>query len=323
MIRKRNRPMALSALRPAPFVAGCLPGVAAVPALPRPHGRRQLQVVAAKKGGKKGSGQKKGPGSLMDPPKPAEPWLQTSVIMQNLLMIESHSRKTGRPMFAEEIEIHEVAKRLWDAPFAVLAHDIEEGQPNRFCYGNQKALNLFECTWDELVGTESAQSAEDDAQVQGDRQEALARAMDKGFIDDYTGWRKSFKGKRFKIGRTTLFNVEAPSGEVLGQAVTIREWEYEDGTKGGEGVDPAAAAAAAGAAPPSPEAIAAAEAAVAEQGALVRSLKEEQGLGNSSEEVQEAVARLLQLKGELQALQEAAAVAEAAAAAAAAAGESA
>lgn len=46
---------------------------------------------------------------------------------------------------------------------------------------------------------------------------------------------RSFKGKRFQISRTTLFNVEAPSGEVLGQAVTIREWEYEDGTKVGGG----------------------------------------------------------------------------------------
>lgn len=56
-------------------LAGCRPG-AAVPALARPQSRRQLHVVAAKKGGKKGGGQKKGPGSLMDPPKPAEPWLQ-------------------------------------------------------------------------------------------------------------------------------------------------------------------------------------------------------------------------------------------------------
>ncbi|KAL4422185.1 hypothetical protein ABPG77_006426 [Micractinium sp. CCAP 211/92] len=309
--------MTLAAVRPAPLVTGWRPS-AAVPSLPRQQGRRQLHVVAAKKGGKKGGGQKKGPGSLMNPPKPAEPWLQTSVIMQNLLMIESHSRKTGRPMFAEEVEIHEVAERVWNAPFAVLAHDIEEGQPNRFCYGNKKALELFECTWDELIGTESTQSAEGDAQVQGDREQALARAMEKGFIDDYSGWRKSFKGKRFQISRTTLFNVEAPSGEVLGQAVTIREWEYEDGTKGGEGVDPAAAATAAGAAPPDAAALAAAEAAVAAQGALVRSLKEEQGLSNSSPEVQDAVARLLQLKGELQALQEAAAAAAATAAAAAA-----
>lgn len=27
-------------------------------------------------------------------------------------------------------------------------------------------------------------------QIQGDREQALARAMEAGFIDDYTGWRK-------------------------------------------------------------------------------------------------------------------------------------
>lgn len=52
-----------------------------------------------------------------------------------------------RPIFREEdeVEIHEVARALWDAPFAVLAHDVEEGQPDRFCYGNRRALELFEC----------------------------------------------------------------------------------------------------------------------------------------------------------------------------------
>ena len=136
--------------------------------------------------------------------------------------------------------------------------------------------------------------------------------------------RRSFKGTRFKISRTTLFNVQAPSGDVVGQAVTIREWEYEDGTKvggrrgappcqepgsalaprvqspglpscassahlaagpcspflpcltpdwqGGENVDETAAAAAAAAAagPPTPEQLAAAEAAVEQQGVLIR-----------------------------------------------------
>lgn len=66
-----------TSLRPQPLPpsAGWRPS-AAVPSLPRQQGRRQLHVVAAKKGGKKGGGQKKGPGSLMNPPKPAEPWLQ-------------------------------------------------------------------------------------------------------------------------------------------------------------------------------------------------------------------------------------------------------
>lgn len=195
-----------------------------------------------------------------------------------------------------------------------------------------------------------------------------------------TAWapgRRSFKGTRFKIGLTTLFNVEAPSGEVVGQAVTIREWEYENGVKvhrllcllpcntvhlqwhalgprasptsgtttavlqGGENAG-ATGASAAPAQPPTAEQLAAAEAAVAEQGALVRcggakhrllgtagcvlgcasptlfcgshscrSLKEEQGLTNTSQEVQDAVAQLLALKQQLQALQDAAAAAAA------------
>ena len=57
-------------------------------------------VLAAKKGGAKkgggGGGQKKGAGSPADPPKKALPYLSAPVIMQNLLLIESYFRKTGR-----------------------------------------------------------------------------------------------------------------------------------------------------------------------------------------------------------------------------------
>ena len=45
---------------------------------------------------KKGGGKKKGPGSLMDAPKAAEPYLEAQTIMQNLLMVESYKRKVGR-----------------------------------------------------------------------------------------------------------------------------------------------------------------------------------------------------------------------------------
>ena len=56
--------------------------------------RRQAHSLQAKKKG--GGGQKKGPGSLMDIPKPAAPYLDTDVVMQNLLMVESFSRFVGR-----------------------------------------------------------------------------------------------------------------------------------------------------------------------------------------------------------------------------------
>ena len=120
---------------------------------------------------------------------------------------------------------------------------------------------------------------------------------------------RSLKGTRFRISRATLFNVEAPSGELVGQAAVIRAWEWEDGTKGGEGVaEEGEGAGAAGSdaalAAATPDDLAAAEAAVAEQAARVRGLKEEGGLGNGSEEVQAAVAELLARKEALAALQQ-------------------
>jgi Arc/MetJ-type ribon-helix-helix transcriptional regulator len=57
-----------------------------------------------------------------------------------------------------------------------------------------------------------------------------------------------------------------------------------------------------------------AEAAVQEQAAQVRSLKQDQGLGNASDEVQAAVQELLERKATLEALQQRAAAASEAAA---------
>lgn len=251
----------------------------------------------------------------MDTAKPAvpkagaakQPWMEANVIMHNLLLIESHYRKVGRPILDAEVDISEAAKALWEAPFAVLAHDRSDPEPV-FVYGNAAAQQLFECSWEELVGTPSRQSAEPKDEIQEDRSRALAAAAEKGVIDDYEGWRVSFKGTRFQIRRATLFNVEAPSGDVKGQAVVIREWEFEDGTKGGEGV---AAPAAAGQAP-SPEELQQAELAVEEQAAAVRALKEGGGKTNADVEVQAAVAELLARKEALAGMQQRTAAAAAA-----------
>lgn len=56
--------------------------------------------------------------------------------------------------------------------------------------------------------------------------------------------------------------------------------------------------------PPSQEDVAAAEAAVQEQAAAVRALKEGEGLGNADPKVQQAVAELQQRKAAQTALQE-------------------
>lgn len=217
-----------------------------------------------------------------------------------------------RPLFEEEIEISEAAKALWDAPFAVLAHDTSDPEP-LFVYGNSAAMRLFETSWEELIGTPSTRSADREEAIQSDRAAALASALENGFIDDYEGWRRSFQGTRFKISRATVFNVEAPSGERVGQAAILRAWEYEDGTVGG----PAAPEqnvedrqeiifGESALSPVTPEvsgeALEEATAAVEAQAAVVRELKETGGLKNSDAQVQEAVALLLELKERLESL---------------------
>ena len=87
-----------------------------------------------------------------------------------------------------------MAKALWEAPFAVLSHDKFENEDPVFTYANkvypvlctiaalplrslllpfldmlhyvmQAALDLFEATWDELVGMHSRKSAAEEVEV--------------------------------------------------------------------------------------------------------------------------------------------------------------
>lgn len=57
-----------------------------------------------------------------------------------------------------EGEISKVGQLLFKAPFAVLAHDA--GDEPRYNYANQAALDLFEGSWDEIVGLESKNTTE-------------------------------------------------------------------------------------------------------------------------------------------------------------------
>jgi hypothetical protein len=251
-------------------------------------------VLAAKKGGKKGKKSKKEATGPAKPTATPKPYLSTPVIMQNLLMVESYFRKTGRPLFDEEVEISDVAELLWSAPFAILAHDTDEDP--KFVYANQMALSLFECEWSEIIGTPSRNSAAPEKEIQDERSALLSKALEDGYVDEYQGWRKSFKGTPFKVSHTTVFNIESPSGDAMGQGAVLRLWEYEDGEQGG----PLAAPASPEAVSVSPEELQAAKDKVEECAALVRSLKEEQGLTNADDEVKEAVQQLLAAKATLE-----------------------
>lgn len=229
-----------------------------------------------------------------------EPWQETEVIMNNLLLVESYSRNVGRPLLEGDVDMADIAQALWDAPFVLLAHDLPEagsqGQPV-FSYANRAALDLFEAEWDDLVGQSSSISA--DADAQEDRSNALGKALEGGKAEDVTGWRRSLKSTRFQIKGATVFNISSPTGEVLGQGAKIGQWEFEDGRKGGPDVPPESQSET----PVTDSDISEAEAGVEEQASAVRELKESQGMSNNDEAVKGAVAELLKRKETLQGLQ--------------------
>lgn len=138
-----------------------------------------------------------------------------------LLIVESHLRLTGRPLLqAEAANDDDLAEALWTAPRAVVAHGTQADPI--FCYGNRMALELFEMDFAAFTALPSRFSAEPMAREE--RASLLDRVSRFGFIDDYAGIRISRTGKRFRIGKATVWNLIDADGVYRGQAATFSEW---------------------------------------------------------------------------------------------------
>ena len=108
---------------------------------------------------------------------------------------------------------------LYEAPFAVLAHD-NSPEPI-FFYGNLRAQQVFEMTWDELTILPSRLSAE--PVNQAERVRLLEQVSNNGYIDNYSGVRISKTGKRFLIEHATVWNLTSNGGTQVGQAATFKD----------------------------------------------------------------------------------------------------
>ena len=113
-----------------------------------------------------------------------------------------------------------VAATLWSAPYALLAHGLENDPV--FCYANLTALSCFEYDWEEFVQMPSRLSAE--APLQAARAKFLAEVEAHGFIEHYEGVRIAKGGRRFKIGAATVWNVFDQAGQRVGQAAMSLPW---------------------------------------------------------------------------------------------------
>ncbi len=114
----------------------------------------------------------------------------------------------------------DLARRLYQAPFIVLAHD--SATDPVFFYANLAAQELFEMNWRDMVRLPSRLSAE--ALLQDERRKLLESVARQGYIDDYAGIRISATGRRFRIARATVWNLIDAPGNNIGQAAAFSEW---------------------------------------------------------------------------------------------------
>ncbi|MCZ4282784.1 MEKHLA domain-containing protein [Kiloniella laminariae] len=147
-----------------------------------------------------------------------------------LRLTQSFKLATGRDLLAQQqeqlemIEGHTLGQCLFSAPQIIVSHDgCEDPLLN---YGNRAALELWDMTWDEFVGTPSRYTAE--PHERGDRSSMLEQARAKGYIDNYQGIRISSTGRRFMIRNAIIWAVPGFNNSKSGQAATFNEWYFCD-----------------------------------------------------------------------------------------------
>ena len=142
-------------------------------------------------------------------------WQQEPVIRQSLRLWRSFQHWTGKTLLENSSDrAEEIARQLFLAPFVLVSHGTEADPI--FNYGNQKALDLWKLTWEELTQMPSRYTAEPVAREERDR--ILTQTKIQGFVNNYRGVRISSKGQRFWIENGTLWNVLDEQNQICGQA---------------------------------------------------------------------------------------------------------
>lgn len=149
------------------------------------------------------------------------PWNHPEVRRRVEWVVRSHRRLTGRDLLVPESG-NTVPDAAWAAPFVLVSHGTEPDPV--LWYGNRTALDLWEMDWPTFTATPSRFTAE--APEREERARLMAAVTSNGFIDDYAGIRISRTGRRFRIRKATVWNVQDDTGLRVAQAATFSEWEW-------------------------------------------------------------------------------------------------
>lgn len=129
---------------------------------------------------------------------------------------------SGRELADTTLPLAEQARRLFEAPFALLSHNTAVDPI--FTYANRTAMALWEMDWQQFTSLPSRYSAE--PMEQAARAQFLAEVSTHGFIDHYEGVRISKTGRRFQIRNALVWNLIDEMGQPCGQAALFSEWLF-------------------------------------------------------------------------------------------------
>jgi hypothetical protein len=149
-------------------------------------------------------------------------WKTDFVMAHTACLARNLKHWTGRELVAGASRPDELAEKVFEASFVLVAHGTESDPILN--YGNRAALALWEMSWAELTRTPSRLTAE--APNREERTRLLEAVARQGFINDYSGVRISSTGRRFRIARATVWNLLAADGNPCGQAAMFDQWEY-------------------------------------------------------------------------------------------------
>lgn len=147
-------------------------------------------------------------------------WTTDAVAAWSQLLLDSFRRWNGRDLLARQGSLLDQARVLFEAPIVVVSHGIEADPILN--YGNRRALDLWECSWEQLTRTPSRLTAE--PENQDERARMLQVAALQGFFAGYRGVRISSTGRRFLVENATVWNVVDERGARVGQAATFSRW---------------------------------------------------------------------------------------------------
>ncbi|BAZ14852.1 hypothetical protein NIES4071_67220 [Calothrix sp. NIES-4071] len=151
-----------------------------------------------------------------------KPWQKNAIIYYTQCLLHSYKHWTKESLLDLSTTPEQQAQALFEAPFVVVSQGIESDPILN--YGNKKALELWELSWEDFIqlpGRETAEEMERTA-----RRSFLNEASSKGFIKNYSGVRISSKGQRFYIQNVLVWNVLDENNRKCGQAAMFKSWKF-------------------------------------------------------------------------------------------------